>query len=193
MAQTIGRELDAIENQMRGLVGPPSTGLPSSHLSHQTWFGANIPNRNFGHTHRGAFLGAIPNCVKGKLVATDFIHFKAPMNFPYGDYCVWLETITNNGGVYKGGEYFKNLGKMNSWGLNKDYSVTLQLPDMHFGPYAKLFIIPDQETMASGHPYPKFIGTLRRGGTYNIDAYAFEAAQQNPGGYINVNGGGGKY
>ena len=183
MAQAIDSELNSIARQMRGLGIFPSP--PIGTIS-ATPFGGleKVPNRDFGHTYRGPFLGVIPNCVPGKLASTDFIHFAAPFDFPYRDYCVWVETINNNRGLYHGGAYFKNLGKMNAWGLNKDYTVTLQLPDVHIGPHAKLFVIPDTEVMSSGKPYPRFIGTLRRGATYHITDFMFSSAMTNPNSFV---------
>lgn len=39
---------------------------------------------------------------------------------------------------------------------------SVRVPKVQFGPYAKLYVLPDNESL------PAFYGTLRRGGTYII-------------------------
>lgn len=100
----------------------------------------------------------IPRNVPGRTLTTDFLTVLMPDRFPASRYQVVVETLMKTDGPHP---YWRSIGRLNSWGVKND-AVKLEIPHVHFSPYAKIAILPDSDSL------PAFYGQLVRGGTYHI-------------------------
>lgn len=122
----------------------------------QSEYPYHCPDRQFDITRINNQHITLPLAIPYRLDATDYAFFNYSDNFPVDMYEVIVESASN--ASCNPNDRFRSIGPL---------SRKVELPGVFFsrgfGSASSILVLPKVEGM------PKFIGTVNRGATYNID------------------------